>query len=134
MLNQIPENHVEFHELLVTESMTVDFATNIPRLGKLHAVCSTYTLGKHIELVSRKLILPYLEETEEAIGFELSVKHISPAAVGSSLVFTASFKRHNKGRIYCDVQVFASEQLIATGSTTQVVKDKDELARLLAAK
>jgi len=133
VLNQIPENHVESHELLVTESMTVDFATDIPRLGKLHAVCSTYTLAKHIELVSRKLILPYLNETEEAIGFELCVKHIAPAAIGSQLVFTASFKHYEKDRIYCNVEVFAAEQLIATGSTTQVVKHKDALEKLLDA-
>ena len=111
--------------------MTVDFATDIPRLGKLHAVCSTYTLSKHMELVSRKLILPYLEVHEEAIGFELYVKHISPAQVGSKLEFEAHYRHTDKDRIYCEVEVKGAERLVAKGKTTQVVKDKKDIQKLL---
>ena len=82
-MQRIPEGYTAHHHIVVTEAMTVDFEDrNDPRMGKLHPVYATYWVAKHMELVSRKLILPFLEEGEAGIGFEVAVKHVASALPG----------------------------------------------------
>ncbi|HET8984678.1 MAG TPA: thioesterase, partial [Trueperaceae bacterium] len=61
----IPSGFTSHHGVLVTQAMTVDFEVeDDDKLGALHPVYATYWLAKHMELVSRKIILPYLEDDE----------------------------------------------------------------------
>ena len=81
-MKPIPEGYTATHTLTVTEAMTVDFELPEPELGKLHPVYATYWLAKHMELVSRKIILPFLEPHEAGIGFSVAVTHLASALPG----------------------------------------------------
>ena len=114
--------------------MTVDFEQAEPELGKLHPVYATYWLTKHMELVSRKLILPFLEENEEGIGFEVSVKHLASALPGMEVRLTAQHLRTEKGRIYARCEAFNElGDKVGEGATTQVVLDRERLGAGFAA-
>jgi fluoroacetyl-CoA thioesterase len=121
------------HVVTVEERMTVDFEQPEPGLGKLHDVYATYWLGRHFELVSRKLTLPYLEEHDEGIGFELSVRHLAPTLPGMSVELEARFLRRRGTRVYCACRAVNSlGDLVGEGRTTQVILAREELTGRLA--
>ena len=105
-MKRIPEGTTATYTLTVTEAMTVDFEQNTPELGQLHPVYATYWLTKHMELVSRKIILPFLEPHEEGIGFEVAVKHLASALPGMEVSLTARYLRTEKNRIYTRCEAF----------------------------
>lgn len=102
--------------------MTVDFEQSEPGLGKLHPVYATYWLAKHFELVSRKLTLPYLDEGETGIGFELSVRHLAPTLPGMAVEVEAVFSGLEGNRVFAQCRAVNSlGDVIGEGSTTQVI-------------
>ncbi len=128
-MKTIPQAYEVKHSLTVTRAMTVDFEQNEAGLGKLHQVYATYWLGKHVELVSRKLTLAFLEEHEEGIGFELTVKHIASALPGMTVDLTATHQKTQNTRVY--ISCVAHNELgdkIAEATTTQVILPKNKLA------
>ena len=126
----IPEGYTAHHELIVREDMTVDFEQAEPELAKLHPVYATYWLTKHMELVSRKLILPFLDEGEEGIGFEVYVKHIASALPGMQVSLKATHLRTEGTRIYAHCKALNElGDKIGEGNTTQVVLPQAELTR-----
>lgn len=127
-MRTIPQDYEAKHSLTVTQAMTVDFEQNEPGLGKLHPVYATYWLGKHVELVSRKLTLAFLEEHEEGIGFELNIKHIASALPGMTINLTATHQKTQNTRVY--ISCVAHNELgdkIAEATTTQVILPKEDL-------
>ncbi|HEX7022846.1 MAG TPA: thioesterase family protein, partial [Trueperaceae bacterium] len=124
----IPEGATAHFEVVVTDLMTVDFQQADARLGRLHPVYATYWLARHMELVSRKIILPYLEPGEEGIGCELSVRHLASALPGMTLHFSATCERHDGRRIYARCRAVSElGDTIGEGSTTQVIARRDKL-------
>jgi fluoroacetyl-CoA thioesterase len=118
----IPEGVRATFELTVTDAMTVDFEQAEPELGKLHPVYATYWLTKHMELVSRKIILPFLEPGEAGIGFEVAVKHTASALPGMTVRLEATFTKQEKNRIYARVRAWNElGDLVGEGTTTQVI-------------
>lgn len=133
-MKRIPEGTTTTHTLTITEAMTVDFEQAEPALGKLHPVYATYWLTKHMELVSRKLILPFLEENEEGIGFEVSVKHLASALPGMEVRLAAQHLRTEKNRIYATCAAFNElGDKVGEGTTTQIVLDRKRLEAGFAA-
>ena len=121
-MKPIPEGYKATHSLTVTENMTVDFGQDEPALGKLHNVYATYWLTKHVELVSRKIILPFLEPSEEGIGFEVSVKHLASALPGMEVRLTAEHLRTENNCVYARCEAFNElGDKVGEGTTTQVV-------------
>jgi len=128
-MKTIPQDYKAKHSLTVTRAMTVDFEQNEAGLGKLHQVYATYWLGKHIELVSRKLTLAFLEEHEESIGFELNIKHLASTLPGMNVTLTATHQNTLYSRVY--IYCVAHNELgdkIAEATTTQVILPKETLA------
>lgn len=127
-MKAIPEGFKTAHELVVEERMTVDFEQDDPRLGKLHPVYATYWLVKHVELVSRKIILPFLEEGEAGIGFEVSLTHLASALPGMKVRLEATFERLERNRVYASVKAWNElSDLIAEAKTTQVILNTERL-------
>lgn len=122
-VREIPASYEEEHVIVVTPEMTVDFEDRVdPRLGKVHPVYATYWLTKHMELVSLKLLLPFLEEGEAGIGHEVSVRHLSSAVPGMRVSLKATFERVEGNRVYISCRALSElGDLIGTGTTTQVV-------------
>ena len=111
------------HSIVVSDEMTVDFqVAGDPRLGALHPVYATYWMAKHMELVSRKIILPYLEAGEEGIGFRVEVDHLASALPGMRVDLEGTFLRQERNRVHVACRALNElGDLIGEGSTIQVI-------------
>lgn len=117
-MKPIPEGFEATFALRVTDEMTVDFEG----MGQLHPVYATYWMAKHMELASRKIILPFLEGHEEGIGFEVQVTHLASALPGMAVTVSAMHVKTEKTRIYARCEAVSElGDLIGQGTTTQVV-------------
>ncbi|MBO1914513.1 hypothetical protein J4G37_58045, partial [Microvirga sp. 3-52] len=85
MKNGLEVGMVESLKIIVTRDMFAAFEGKI-----IHPVYSTVAMTYHMEWVSRKIILPYLESHEEGMGASVQVKHISPSLYGSEVTLTAT--------------------------------------------
>ena len=122
-MRTIPNGYRTEHDIVVTDAMTVDFEDRSDeRLGKLHPVYATYWVAKHMELVSRKIILPFLEEGEAGIGHAVAVTHLASALPGMRVTLSAVLEAHDGNRVMARCEAHSElGDLIATGSTVQVI-------------
>lgn len=133
-MREIPAGRQVEHELVVTQDMTVDFEQDDPKLGALHPVYATYWMAKHMELASRKIILPYLEDDEEGIGFRVEVTHLASAIPGMRVRVKAVHRQTTKNRVHVDCTAHSElGDLIGEGATVQVILKKDRLESNFAA-
>lgn len=129
-MRAIPEGSEARHDIVVTDAMTVDFEQADPRLGRLHPVYATYWLTKHAELAGRKLILPYLEDGEEGIGYQVGLTHLASALPGMRVEVTARLRSQEGNRVVADVRaVNELGDLVGEGTTTQVILSQVRLER-----
>jgi fluoroacetyl-CoA thioesterase len=104
--------------VVVTPEMTVRF----DELGPVHPVYATYRMGQHFEEAGRKLLLPFLEPGEAAIGRSLSVEHLAPARVGDAVRVRAECVELRGDRLTCACRAVAADgRELGHGSTVQVV-------------
>lgn len=132
-MRQIEPGRTAHHSVIVTPAMTVDFEVeDEPRLGALHPVYATYWLAKHMELTSRKIILPYLEPGEEGIGYRVAVDHLASALPGMRVDIEAVFTRQEGNRVHADCRATSElGDLIGQGATIQVILEQAKLERNL---
>jgi predicted thioesterase len=105
----------------VTVTVTDDMVAGFEELGLVHPVYSTWFMVKHMELASRKVILPFLEPDEEAVGHAVSVTHLAPAPVGATVTARARLSRIDGNQIVCAVEAHSGGVKIGEGTTVQVV-------------
>lgn len=113
-------------EIVVTESMFASFEGEV-----VHPVYSTVAMTYHMEWVSRKIILPFLEEHEEGMGASVQLKHIAASPVGSVVVLTASIIELWDN--FVKTKVIAENQLgiVGKGEVVQVILSKKTIAKKL---
>lgn len=127
MLNGLQPGDATTVETVVTDNMTA-------RLGgqKIHPVLATAQMIEWMEWAGRKLILPYLEEEEDAVGYAVDIVHLAPTLVGESFTTTAVFRSLEGSRIVADVLAENRRGTIGRGVFTQVLVPKKDLSdRLL---
>jgi len=110
-------------EIKVTENMFARFEGEV-----VHPVYSTVAMVYHMEWVSRKIILPFLEEDEEGMGGAVTLKHISPSPLGSTVTLTATLTKHERGKVITDVKAYNEEGMIGKGEVTQMILPKTIIA------
>lgn len=110
-----------------------DMVATFEEIGPAHPVYSTWNLVRHMEEASRKLILPFLEPEEEAVGHAVEVVHLAPTLVGRHVEVTAYLARVDGRQIVCDVVAHSGHLLIGRGKTIQILTTKERLAARLAA-
>ncbi len=96
-----------------------------------HPLYSTWAMVYHMETASRMLLAPYLEETEEAVGGAVLVKHLRPAGMHTHLRVTATLVRRRENKVYTRLEVWDKSRKIGEGSHVQVVMSRRRFARLL---
>ncbi len=114
--------------LVVTPQMTAEFED----LGPVHPVYSTWSMVRHMELACRKIILPYLEPDEEAVGYSISVTHLAPTPVGMRVTVSARLAQIDGSRIVCTVEAANELTRIGEGTQIQVVLPRQRLAARIA--
>jgi fluoroacetyl-CoA thioesterase len=129
-MRPIPAGYQAHLEVLVTEAMTVRFGELGPlHPAPLHPVYATYEIARHFEEVGRKLLLAFLDSTEEGVGTAVSVEHLAPALPGMRVHFSATFERLEGRRLHVTVRAVSElGDLIATGQTTQYVSAAEHLS------
>jgi predicted thioesterase len=109
--------------LTVTDAMTVQF----DELGTTHPVYATWMMIKHMEEAGRKMILPFLGDGEDAVGYIVEVAHLAPTAVGARVRARAVLERVEGRRIHCRVEAHNEREQIGEGRTVQVVLTRERL-------
>ncbi len=123
-MQPIPEGYQATFEIVVTAEMTVNFE----ELGSVHPVYATYWMVKHMELAGRKIILPFLDEEEEGIGYEIRARHLAPTLPGMQVRIVAEYLRSERNRVYVRFQAYNElEDVIGEGETTQVILSQAKL-------
>jgi predicted thioesterase len=121
-------------EASVTVTVTEEMLARFEHLGLVHPVYSTWAMVRHMELASRKVILPYLEDEEEAVGYSVSVTHRAPTPLGAVVTVRARLVAVEGSQVICAVSAHNERGLIGEGTTIQVVLPVDVLrARLTEA-
>ncbi|MEK6675717.1 MAG: hypothetical protein AABZ47_08690 [Planctomycetota bacterium] len=100
----------------------------------IHRCCSTWSLVHQMEIAARKILVDYLEVHEEGIGASVSVEHLAPCIVGRQVRVQARLTEINHRRhprVICEVTAHDSERLLAKGTQTQVVMNKEHLRQYI---
>jgi predicted thioesterase len=110
-------------EITVTPAMVAQS----DELGLIHPVYATWTLVQHMEMASRKVLLPFLEDDEEAVGHAVNVVHLAPTPVGMRVRVRAVLERVDGRRIYCRLEAFNERERIGEGTTIQILVSRTRL-------
>ncbi|WP_175614768.1 thioesterase family protein [Piscibacillus halophilus] len=106
-------------EIDVTEDMFASFEGQV-----VHPVYSTVAMVYHMEWVSRKIILPFLEEHEEGMGAAVEVKHIHAAPLNTTVTLTATLVSYEHPQVITKVEAYHDQTLIGKGEVKQVILPK----------
>lgn len=113
-------------EITVTEDMFAAFEGKV-----VHPVYSTVAMTYHMEWVSRKIILPFLEMDEEGMGASVQVKHFGPSPLGSKIIMTATLVEVNENVVVTNVTAYNGSRLIGKGKVKQVILPTSIIAEKL---
>jgi len=94
-----------------------------PRIGgtSRYPLYATWAMVYHLEMASRKVLDPFLDPQEEAVGAAVAVEHIAPVPVGSIVRVVCTVSRVRRTKIYCHLDVYWKNRKIGRASTLQVV-------------
>ncbi len=109
--------------ITVTDAMVANFDD----LGMVHPVYATWMMVKHLEEAGRRVILPFLEEDEDAVGHAVEVVHLAPTPVGMPVIARAILEKVDGRRIHCRLEAFNAHEQIGTGHSVQVVVSRERL-------
>lgn len=98
---------------------------------EVHPVYSTFSLGRDAEWACRLFVLEMKDEQEEGIGTQLQITHVAPAIVGSEIAIVAEIQDIQNNTIVCSFEVFHKDRLIATGSQTQKILQKEKIRMMI---
>lgn len=112
-------------EILVKQKDTASFES-----GNVHPVYATFALGRDAEWCCRLFVLDMKEADEEGIGTYLNIEHISPALVGSRVVFVAMIKSISGNNIICSYEAKVNGRIIAKGENCQKILKKEKLEKV----
>jgi predicted thioesterase len=126
MKNPFQPGDKKLYHVKVTRDMLAQFESGI-----VHEVYGTFALGRDAEWACRLFVLEMLEPGEEGIGAHLSVDHLYPAPVGSSVVFEATLEKVEANEVICRYEAHANGRMIARGTQIQKIIDKGRFDKLL---
>lgn len=116
----------------MTITVTPEMVATFEELGPVHPLYATWSMVRHMELASRKIILPYLEPGEDAVGHSISVTHLAPTGVGERVTARARLVEIDGRRIVCAVEASNEHEKIGEGTQVQMLVRKDRLASRIA--
>lgn len=106
-------------EITVTPDMQVSFGGKI-----IHELYSTSWLVQHMEWTARKIIEPYLQPHEEAMGSHVEVSHLMLTLIGMQVRIKACVHEIRDNKVVCEVEAFNIRGKIARGMITQSIVEK----------
>ncbi len=97
----------------------------------VHPVLSTWNLIHFMEWAGRRVILPFLEPHEEAVGASLRIRHIAPTAQGDRVTVAATLARLELPKIICRVEARNARGCIGRGTFVQILLPRSRLSALI---
>ena len=113
----------------VTEAMCPAFDGVV-----VHRVCSTWDMAHHMEVAARRVLVPHLNDDEEGIGAHLSIDHVAPAPVGSTITVCATAVEVDESTLVCTVEAFDArheQTVLATGRQVQRILPRTALSDIM---
>ncbi len=98
--------------------------------GLVHPVYGTFALARDAEWVCRLFVLEMKDADEEGIGASVSVEHLAPAPLGSTVVFTAELLAVVGNRVDCRWEARLGNTLVAHGEQVQRILKTERIAQL----
>ncbi len=114
-------------EAEVTITVTTDMLATFEELGPVHSLYATWSMVRHMELACRKIILPYLEPDEDAVGYSVHVTHLAPTRAGERVTARARLLEVDGHRIICAVEAYNAREKIGEGTQVQMLVNKARL-------
>lgn len=111
-------------DIIVTEEMFAAFEGEV-----VHPVYSTVAMTYHMEWVSRKIILPFLEPDEEGIGASVQLRHLAPSPLGSKVTLTAVLTELRNNAAVTEVIAKNHVGIIGEGIVKQIILPKETIAQ-----
>lgn len=111
-------------DIIVTEEMFAAFEGEV-----VHPVYSTVAMTYHMEWVSRKIILPFLEQDEEGIGASVQLRHLAPSPLGSKVTLTAVLTELRNNAAVTEVIAKNHVGIIGEGIVKQIILPKETIAQ-----
>lgn len=97
---------------------------------RLHAVYSTFAMGRDFEWSSRLFFIDMLEADEEGVGTFLQINHKGPAFSGEEIVITATVDTLRENELICTISAQVGDRVVAEGMTGQKMLKKERLKAL----
>lgn len=113
------------HTHRVTDADLASFET-----GMVHAVCSTFALGREMEWSSRLFVLDMKENDEEGVGTFLEIAHHGPAFEGEELEIDAVLESQHGNEVICSIEVKVKNRPVASGRTGQKILKNDRIKQI----
>ncbi len=98
--------------------------------GTVHPVYATFALTRDAEWCSRLFMLEMKEANEEGIGTFVTVKHISPAFIGDTVLFEAVIDELKENQVNCSFTAKVGDRIIAEGRTGQKILLREKIEKL----
>ena len=104
-----------------------------PRLdGKVrHRLYATWAMVYHMEVAARRLLAPFIEADEEAVGAGVALEHLAAAPIGAEVRIVCIASRVKKNKVYCHLDAYWKSRKIGRGSHAQVVMSKRRFESLV---
>ena len=102
---------------------TVDRDRTISFMGEEGRVYATPSLIRDIEHACRDLLLEHLDEGEDSVGVEITVRHLAPTLPDMAVEITATVKSVEGRRVTFDVEAKDEIELIGSSTHTRFVVD-----------
>ena len=113
-------------EVIVTEDMFASFEGEV-----VHPVYSTVAMTYHMEWVSRKIILPFLESHEEGMGASVQLRHLAASPLGTFVTLTATVIELRDNLVKTSVIATNHLGVIGKGEVVQVILPKETIEKKL---
>jgi fluoroacetyl-CoA thioesterase len=110
--------HTEI-EVTVTRDMLAEFDGQA--VNDLYA---TSALVHNIEQVTHDLLVPFLEEHEQAVTSYIEISHLMLSVTGMKVKLKATAVEIRDNKVVCEIEAFNVRGKIAKGTVTQAIVEK----------
>jgi predicted thioesterase len=125
----IPIGAKHEEKTLVTSENAIDF------LGQENArVLSTPNLIGYLEMTSRNLVKPLLDDGYDTVGTQVTVSHLAATPMGMNATFRSEVIAVSDRRVTFKVEAYDEKEKIAEGTHERAIINVARFATKLAAK
>lgn len=117
------------------ETIMVDERVAISFLGvESGRVLATPQMIQHMEITSRNLLKPMLDDGYDSVGTDVSVKHLGATPMGMEVVFHSELLSVKDRRATFKVQARDADGLIGEGTHERFIVNVERFAAKMASK